>query len=71
MKYFLVLYVRWKLTWNKGINVLWLSLPVQIDKVSDEIDAAVEPVIKELEKELDQGTTSDNGVNAQKWSVAC
>ncbi|CAO2188618.1 unnamed protein product [Urochloa humidicola] len=38
----------------------------KIDKVSDEIDAAVEPVIEEIEKELDQGTTSDNGANAQK-----
>jgi len=40
-------------------------LLVQIDKVSDEIDAAVEPVIEELEKELDQSTTSDDGVNTK------
>jgi hypothetical protein len=55
-----------KLTWNKGINILWFSSPVQIDKVSDEIDAAVEPVIEELENKLDQGATTDNGANAQK-----
>ncbi|CAO2202267.1 unnamed protein product [Urochloa humidicola] len=38
----------------------------KIDKVSDEIDTAVEPVIEEIEKELDQDATSDNGANAQK-----
>ena len=60
--------MKWKLTWNKGLSFSWL---VQIDKVSDEIDAAVEPVIEELEKELDQSTTSDDGVNTKNWSTTC
>ncbi|XP_062191788.1 uncharacterized protein LOC133895472 [Phragmites australis] len=37
----------------------------KVDKVSNEIDAAVEPVIEELEKELDENPASDNAVNAQ------
>ncbi|OEL13110.1 hypothetical protein BAE44_0025868 [Dichanthelium oligosanthes] len=38
----------------------------KVDKLSDQIDADVEPVIEELENELDQGTTSNNGANTQK-----
>ncbi|KAL6646041.1 hypothetical protein ACP70R_001049 [Stipagrostis hirtigluma subsp. patula] len=41
------------------------AITEKIDKVGDEIDAAVEPVIEELEKELDQSPTSESGVNSQ------
>lgn len=63
--------MKWKLTSNEGYWNLCFSSLVQIDKVSDEIDAAVEPVIEELEKELDQSPTSDNGVNTKSWSAVC
>ncbi|KAL6858842.1 hypothetical protein ACP4OV_017844 [Aristida adscensionis] len=41
------------------------AITEKIDKISDKIDAAVEPVIEELEKELDQTATSDNIVDTQ------
>jgi hypothetical protein len=44
--------------------MIWVNL-AQIDTVSDEIDAAVEPIIDELEKELDQTPTPHNGDNSQ------
>lgn len=47
------------------VKVNRFSLLVQIDKVSDEIDAAVEPVMEELEKELDESTMSSNAVNTK------
>ncbi|KAL6656172.1 hypothetical protein ACP70R_006998 [Stipagrostis hirtigluma subsp. patula] len=38
----------------------------KIEKLSDQIDAAVEPVIEELEKDFKPNPTSSNGSDAQK-----
>ena len=43
------------------------SSPMQIEEVSEEIDAAVEPVIEELEKDFKPNTQSSTGSDAQKW----
>jgi hypothetical protein len=40
--------------------------PMQIEEVSEKIDAAVEPVIDELEKDFKPNTKSSTGSDAQK-----